>query len=202
MNRAVLIVILQKIAGKLLERSSVTAYLVGLLAVFGVKDPDVSAQVAGYLATAGGIVLFVLNDATLGNWIRGKAISPQADVVEPKPITVPEPISTTAADAAPVEVTSMSLITSLFGGLAKLSPIVQVAVQAVTLVEAIAPTSPGVQKLQAAQAYVGKALGSAEDFTSTIEGVLASLKAVGAITSSPVAAAVEPVPVAAVQPVA
>lgn len=78
----------------------------------------------------------------------------------------------------------MSLISSLLSSLVNLSPIVQVAIQAVTLVEAIAPNSPGVQKLQAAQAYVGKALNSAEDFTSTIEGVLASLKAVGMITSS------------------
>ena len=73
----ILLVIIQKVAGKLLERSSVTAYVVALLAAFGVKDPQIGAQVAGYLGTAASVVLFVLNDATLGKWIRGKAISPQ-----------------------------------------------------------------------------------------------------------------------------
>lgn len=78
----------------------------------------------------------------------------------------------------------MSLLSSVAGVLLHVNPIVSAAVQAVTLVEALFPDSAGAAKLQAAQAYVAKAAGTAEDVTSTIEGVLAALKAQGVIASS------------------
>nr|WP_063571391.1 hypothetical protein [Luteibacter rhizovicinus] len=138
----ILIVILQKIAGKLLERSSVSAYVVALLATFGVKDPQVGAQIAGYLATAASVVLFVLNDATLGKWIRGKAISPQSDVVEPKPITVPEALSPTAAAAAPQEATPMSFVSIASGLLAKLQAVAALLPILTSLVQTVEATLP------------------------------------------------------------
>lgn len=191
------VLIIQKLLGKLLEKSSVAGYIVAGLGTLGINNPALGAQAAGWLATVAGIVLFLLNDPTFSRLLVAKPVT-SGDVIEPKPITVPAPVAVPApipaASAAPTEDSSMSLLTSITGVFANLNPVVSAALNAVTLVEALFPNAPGVQKLAAAQAYVQKAVGTAVDVTSDIEGVLATLKAAGVISSSTTQA--QPTPVA------
>jgi len=177
------VLLLQKLAGKLTEKSSVVSYLTMLLAVFGIKDGNLAVQIAGGLASIAGIVLFILNDQTLSRLIVSKPVT-SGDVVEPKAITIPAPLAPTlAAPAAPIEETPMSWLTALATLLANVNPIAQAAVEAVTVVEAIAPNAPGVQKLASAQAYVNQKLGSVEQdvsaVTTTINGIVAAFNQPG-----------------------
>ena len=202
------VLLLQKLASKLAEKSSVVSYLTMLLAFFGIKDGNIAVQIAGGLASIAGLVLFILNDQTLSRLIVSKPVT-SGDVVEPKVITVPisrfgeqsdgylmqtalvekirtqasPKISKPAATAAPIEEIPMSWLTALAALLANVNPIAQAAVEAVTVVEAIAPNAPGVQKLASAQAYVTKKLGSVEQdvsaVTTTINGIVAAFNQPG-----------------------
>jgi hypothetical protein len=172
--------LIEKLLGKVTEKSSVISYLTIILAVFGIKDGNVAVQIAGGLASIAGLVLFILNDQTLSRLIISTPVT--GDVVEPNAITIPAPLAPTlAAPAAPIEEIPMSWLTALATLLANVNPIAQAAVEAVTVVEAIAPNAPGVQKLASAQAYVTQKLGSvestAEEVTSTINSVVAALNA-------------------------
>lgn len=53
---------ISKLLGKLKEKSSVFSYLVGVLAVIGIKDPGVAEQIAGYIALIAALLLLVFND--------------------------------------------------------------------------------------------------------------------------------------------
>lgn len=169
--------LVRKLLAKLAERSTITAGLTAILGAMGVSSQDLIAQVAGYISIGATVLLALINDKTLAALLKGSAPAPHEPAMEPDPVTMPVP------SAPEFEATPMSLLSSVAGVLLHVNPIVSAAVQAVTLVEALFPDSAGAAKLQAAQAYVAKAAGTAEDVTSTIEGVLAALKAQGVISS-------------------
>jgi|GEM_PF-6200671 len=148
----------------------------------------------------------------IGKWILRKAAPAMPAATEPKPVTVPESIPTTAAEAAPEEVISMSIASLASGFLAKaqavasLLPILSSLVQ---LVEASLPAgTPGAAKLKAvedalASVYAKEQIASASfnEIWPLLAGVagslVASFKATGLFTSSKqVAPAVDPAPVA------
>jgi hypothetical protein len=182
MNAATIAAI-RMIASKLTQRSSIAGIVTLVLGIVGINKPELAAQIAGVVASLASIALVLIDDKTFARLLASgpeQASAPVRAVTTPPPaIPTPPP----AASAAPQEATPMSLLSSVAGAFANLNPVVSAALNAVTLVEALFPTAPGVQKLAAAQAYVGKAIGTAEDVTSTIEGVLASLKSAGVISS-------------------
>jgi len=151
------------ILSKLTERTSVASYLVLVLAAFGIRDQVVSLQIAGLIAGIAGVVLFVIKDATV-----------QRLLVQSKPAPVAEQ----------PEVKPMSLLSTIAGDLSKVSPVVSAVVNGITLVEAIAPSLPGAQKLQSVIANVNAAVGQVDGITQVIEGVLAQLKSIGVVSSS------------------
>ncbi|MET0332563.1 MAG: hypothetical protein ABW154_14155 [Dyella sp.] len=181
----------RKLLGKLTERSTIAGALTLVLGIVGINKPDLAAQIAGVVASIASIALVLINDQAFGALFAGRTPAPTAPVMDPQPtnIPVPEPEPQPAVITATTEVAHMSLLSSVAGALLHINPIVSAAVQAVTLVEALFPDSDGAAKLQAAQAYVAKAAGTAEDVTGTIEGVLAALKAQGVISTSSVAGA-------------
>lgn|GEM_PF-4410407 len=156
------------ILAKLTERTSVASYLVLALAAFGIRDQVVTLQWAGVVAGVAGLVLFVIKDSAV-----------QRLLVQSKPAPVAEQ----------PEVKPMSLLSIIAGDLSKVSPVVSAVVNGITLVEAIAPSLPGAQKLQSVIANVNAAVGQVDGITQMIEGVLAQLKSIGVVGTSATQAA-------------
>lgn len=171
--------IVRKLLTKLSERSTLAGVLVSVFGAMGIGSQDEAGQIAGYVSVAASVGLVLMSDKTLAAWLKSPAPASTTPVTVPEPLTTPAPSAPSTAEAQP-----MSLLSSVAGVLSHVSPIVSAAYQAVTFVEAAFPDAPGVAKLQSAQAYVAKAVGTVDDVTSTIEGVLAALKAQGVISSS------------------
>jgi hypothetical protein len=72
--------LLQRIAAKLTEKSSVAGYLTVLAAVLPQLGPDVAKLTAFIVATAG-VALFLLSDTQIQTWLTGQKTVP--------PITTP-----------------------------------------------------------------------------------------------------------------
>lgn len=85
------VAILQLVAGKLNEKSSVYAYLVLFGGFYAQQHQGEFAHLAAVVSGVAGIVLFLLNDATVRQMLTGQKPQP------PTP-TVPQPFDSNKPD--------------------------------------------------------------------------------------------------------